>query len=694
MQLLKTRLWKYSLLSVILSIWMYWDLSQAHSTINRAYKSFFLNSEMSTSSSSPATVAIVRSDDAALANPYDVNTDGLPYATIVQMVRRAVDLTGGLSRIIKSGDTVLIKPNLVQQDSSGSGGITDVRVVKALVYLIDSIDHGKIKIIVGDGSPRPFTTFEKASGGTSTPAWTQLFDVPGYQILKTEALAAGIDFHLSNLNGNSDTNPWPELDSVVIAGGGQALPQNGAYFVHQDVTRATVYITVPVMKVHEQPGFTGALKNQIGIAASTKYGFNKMQGVTQEGRIHKLYHQNLMATTGQNWQDKEIVDLSVVAKIKFAVVDAIACLETQKSPKYGTPKTNKNIANRVVMNTIIAGEDPVAVDNVCCRIMGINPDDIEHITLAERVGLGTNNLDNISLVGTTIDLTKRRFKKPTTPYGVYGQSNRVWMLNGPYTADGASDMNTQFIANEAAVAPIAGTDGWSQPIYFTDDQIMLKDYFGIGSTGQYVGYAFSYFTVSADQSAELWVGSDEALNVYLNEQLVYTYAGTRTFAGTDYYKDTSTILNLKSGVNKLLVKAYQSIGTYNFSLNICELSDFASTPVYRGNRVLGLKFTTDGSITSVHDDRISLVSSFELKNCYPNPFNPTTTIRYQILKASPVMLIIYDLLGREMATLVHEEKPAGVYTVLWDASKFSSGVYFYKFTAGKFSQVKKMILTK
>ena len=150
-------------------------------------------------------------------------------------------------------------------------------------------------------------------------------------------------------------------------------------------------------------------------------------------------------------------------------------------------------------------------------------------------------------------------------------------------------MDTQFIANEATVAPIAGANGWSQPFYFTDDQIMLKDYFGLGSIDQYVSYAFTYFTVPADQNAELWIGSDEALKVYLNEQVVYNYTGTRTFSGTDYYKDTSTILNLKAGVNKLLVKAYQITGTYNFSLNICELSDLGSTPVYRGNRVAGLK---------------------------------------------------------------------------------------------------------
>jgi hypothetical protein len=448
------------------------------------------------------------------------------------------------------------------------------------------------------------------------------------------------------------------------------------------------------MKVHEQPGYTGALKNQIGIAASTKYGFNKMAGVAQEGRIHKLYHQNLMSTTGQNWQDKEIVDLSVIAKIKFVVVDAITCLETQKAPKYGTPRTNRLIANRVVMNSIIAGKDPVAVDNVCCRIMGINPDDIEHITLAERVGLGTNNSDNITVVGTSIDQTKRRFKKPTTTYGVYGQSNRVWMLNGPYSAASASDMNTQFIAHDSTVTPTAGVDGWSLPYYFTDDQIMLRELFGLGSTGQFVSYAFTYFTVPVNTTAELWIGSDEAIKVYLNEQLVYNYMGTRTFAGTEWYKDTSTVLNLKSGVNKLLVKVYQSIGTYNFSLNICELSDLTTTPIYRGNRVAGLKFTPNSNGTSVKDKNPTILSSFELQNCYPNPFNPTTTIRYHLSKTGPVTLKVYDLTGHEIATLVNEEKPAGTYSLSWNATHLSSGVYFSMLTAGKFSQVKKMMLIK
>ena len=324
----RSRLPRLFIVSTLLILWLSWDIHQAQTDSVGLYRTFFDASLAQLKSPAATTVAIVRSNDAALANPIDVTTDGIPYATVEQMVRRAVDLTGGFRKIIKSGDTVLIKPNLVQGDSSGSGGITDVRVVKAVVKLVDEVDHGNILIIVGDGSPRPFTTFEKASG-TTQAAWAQLFDVPGYQSLRTESITAGIRFRLSNLNGNSDTNPWPELDMVAVPGGGQAQPQGGAYYVHKDVTTASVYISVPVMKIHEQPGYTGALKNQIGIAASTRYGFNKTTGVTQESRAHKLLHQ---AQLPYNWQDKEIVDLATIARVKFAVVDAITCLETKKSP--------------------------------------------------------------------------------------------------------------------------------------------------------------------------------------------------------------------------------------------------------------------------------------------------------------------------------------------------------------------------
>jgi Tol biopolymer transport system component len=96
----------------------------------------------------------------------------------------------------------------------------------------------------------------------------------------------------------------------------------------------------------------------------------------------------------------------------------------------------------------------------------------------------------------------------------------------------------------------------------------------------------------------------------------------------------------------------------------------------------------------VNDETPSIISSFELQNCFPNPFNPTTTIRYHLSKTGSVNLKIYDLTGREVATLVNEKKPAGIYSISWNATRLSSGVYFSVLTSGKFSQVKKMLLIK
>lgn len=85
---------------------------------------------------------------------------------------------------------------------------------------------------------------------------------------------------------------------------------------------------------------------------------------------------------------------------------------------------------------------------------------------------------------------------------------------------------------------------------------------------------------------------------------------------------------------------------------------------------------------------------FSLSQNYPNPFNPSTMINYQLPANSFVTLKVYDMLGKEVAGLVNETKEAGDYTVKFDASKFSSGLYIYKLTAGKFSETKKMLLLK
>ncbi len=89
-----------------------------------------------------------------------------------------------------------------------------------------------------------------------------------------------------------------------------------------------------------------------------------------------------------------------------------------------------------------------------------------------------------------------------------------------------------------------------------------------------------------------------------------------------------------------------------------------------------------------------LPKEFSLSQNYPNPFNPLTKIKYSISKTGQVVLKVYDLLGREIITLVNEEKSNGSYEVEFDASNLSSGIYYYELQAGDFVQTNKMILLK
>ncbi|MCE1164132.1 MAG: T9SS type A sorting domain-containing protein [Bacteroidetes bacterium] len=99
-----------------------------------------------------------------------------------------------------------------------------------------------------------------------------------------------------------------------------------------------------------------------------------------------------------------------------------------------------------------------------------------------------------------------------------------------------------------------------------------------------------------------------------------------------------------------------------------------------------------GTVTGIGNNTSPV--TFKLGQNYPNPFNPVTKISYALPKQGFVTLKIYDVLGKEVATLVNESKNAGEYTVDFNASSLSSGVYFYKLESGSFSDIKKMTLIK
>ena len=97
--------------------------------------------------------------------------------------------------------------------------------------------------------------------------------------------------------------------------------------------------------------------------------------------------------------------------------------------------------------------------------------------------------------------------------------------------------------------------------------------------------------------------------------------------------------------------------------------------------------------TGIEEEHVQ-PSSYELSQNYPNPFNPTTTIGYKIPESELVTLKVYNILGKEVATLVNEVKPAGEYEIKFGSSSLVSGVYYYQLKAGNLVETKKMILLK
>jgi hypothetical protein len=108
----------------------------------------------------------------------------------------------------------------------------------------------------------------------------------------------------------------------------------------------------------------------------------------------------------------------------------------------------------------------------------------------------------------------------------------------------------------------------------------------------------------------------------------------------------------------------------------------------------GFWYSAKSIATDVQKDDGTIPKVFALYPNYPNPFNPSTTIQYDLPQGSPVRLVVYDNLGRVVRTLVEANQPPGRHRVIFDAQGLSSGMYYYKIVAGEFVSVKKLLLLK
>ncbi|HTR82374.1 MAG TPA: T9SS type A sorting domain-containing protein [Bacteroidota bacterium] len=151
-----------------------------------------------------------------------------------------------------------------------------------------------------------------------------------------------------------------------------------------------------------------------------------------------------------------------------------------------------------------------------------------------------------------------------------------------------------------------------------------------------------------------------------------------------------------------------TVGSYTqFTIPISYLSgdvpdnakiEFTIVPGPSSALHLGSYFLIDdvsfGPSTVVSEIAKPVPTTFNLAQNYPNPFNPSTTIEFSIPQNGRVKLKVYDILGNEVATLVDREMSAGHYSATWNAKNNSSGVYFYRLTAGSSTEIKRLILMK
>jgi hypothetical protein len=161
------------------------------------------------------------------------------------------------------------------------------------------------------------------------------------------------------------------------------------------------------------------------------------------------------------------------------------------------------------------------------------------------------------------------------------------------------------------------------------------------------------------------------------------YGVVGTTKSFNRYRSETRKIRYNSNFGIIRYEEYVNLGSYG--------SDNIGTMI--GCFINGIKYG-DTALTNIRGTNTNVLDEFRLSQNYPNPFNPTTNIKFQIKNDGFVTLKVYDILGKEVATLVNEKLKPGEYETTFSGSGLASGVYFYKLTVGDFTDIKRMVLIK
>ena len=288
---------------------------------------------------------------------------------------------------------------------------------------------------------------------------------------------------------------------------------------------------------------------------------------------------------------------------------------------------------------------------------------------------------------------------------ICGDSGAVWSL----TESGFTDLNTGLDINFRKVSSRLIDHVWlcgDSLVYYYDGNSFIEKFTAPVSLNsiyfKYPSHLWSvgesgYIAYSSD-NGENWSvqNNPDILDRTLNDVFfsqIYNW-GVGWAIG-----DQGLILKTTDFGNTWQVEA-EGISDNNLKrINFCHWADFWGGSFGPGIIVGEHKTVLFYPIVVSVDDEPAELRHFSLSQNYPNPFNPSTKIKYSIpqnvrRETGNVSLKIYDVLGREVATLVNEEKPAGEFEVEFDGNKLTSGIYFYQLNAGQYSETRKMVLLR
>lgn len=305
-----------------------------------------------------------------------------------RLVREAIDHAGGLVEVVRPGDRVVLKLNLVTGLPSGTGFTTDVRVAEAVAKL--ALDAGARAIVFAEGS----ATLRGA------PVYDRGATAAAFAASGIRDLARRLGAGLLDLN---EAGAEPGGRELVREARLEHGLRRQAYWISQAFLDADRVISVPVLKNHEYAGVTLGLKNWIGVAPADVYRAPGAR-VGKGSLDHSLFG-----------LARHIVDLVMLRPPDYVVMDALVGIAS------GVRAWPARPGPRGPMRAIMAGADPVAVDTVACLAMGYDPATIGHLVHADAVGLGLADPAKIAIRGAGIEPFRQDFAIPVNGMYVPGR---------------------------------------------------------------------------------------------------------------------------------------------------------------------------------------------------------------------------------------------------------------------------------